>query len=200
MDLVEQQNKQIDFIVTNNFWAVKDLSVLELGPQSGDFFTKKLLDVASSVACIELDPGANAALDQQPFRNKIKLVQDDFHDAVKTVGQFDAVVIYGILYHSPAPLKLIEDIVNFVKPKIILLETQHEDYFISLADETDNVSGMRQHQLKSCGISLIVGMDIYKKALSNLGYSELQRCQVPVDNDADSFKSGWIYSIFKLTQ
>ena len=43
MDLVEQQNKQIDFIVANNFWAVKDLSVLELGPQAGDFFTKKLL-------------------------------------------------------------------------------------------------------------------------------------------------------------
>lgn len=198
MDLVEQQNRQIDFIVANNFWSVRDLTVLELGPQSGDFFTKKLLDVATSVTCIELDSKAIDALDQQIFRNKINLIKDDFHDAVKTVGQFDAVVIYGVLYHSPAPLKLIEDIVNFVKPKIILLETQHEDYFISLADENNNVSGMRQNQLESCGISLIVGTDIYKKALSNLGYNELQRCRVPIDNDADFFKSNWIYSIFEL--
>lgn len=189
---------QIDWIVKHNFDAIRGLSTLELGSFTGEYFTPKLVEYSSSVTCIELYSDAVTTL-KKNFKNNITVVQEDFHDAVKTVGEFDAVVLYGVLYHSPSPLKLIEDIANYIKPKVILLETQHEMYTTSMADEIDNAPGMRQSKFKTCGISLIMGTDVFKKALANLGYIEKRRLQY-VSDTPNYYKDGWIYSIFELIQ
>ena len=191
--MIIPHSQAIEHIAKNNFPFIRDMSVLELGPQVG-WFTNSLLNYTDKITSIEFDTNS-AATFKNNFKDKVDLVVDNFDDVVKTIGQFDAVVLYGVLYHHCAPIKLIEDIVNYVKPKKILLETQLIDPSIIWAEEKTNIIGNRFSNVKTGGLVLIVGLELYIKVLNNMGYVETNRHQMPIDA---TFKEGCIYSIFEL--
>lgn len=181
-----------DFIVQEFFPYLQGQSVVELG-SSLDCFTENIAEKAEKLVCIEFDPTVVEQLKQKNYKNT-EVIYGDFHEEVRTVGQYDAVVIYGILYHSCAPLGLLEDIVNYIKPKIILIEALHDYNTIYGIDEEPNRIGMRWVDKKSCKIVLDIGFPIYKLALENLGY----RCLKSKKNEYGdkAWKKDFTYAVF----
>jgi SAM-dependent methyltransferase len=176
----DQSQENIKYIGSQIFDVLRDQSVLELGPFDG-WFTKEILTYTDRVTCVELSRSACRVL-CETFGNSITVVEEDFHTAMKTVGKFDAVVVFGVLYHSPGPLLVLEDIANFVKPTYILLECWstnptgvHVDF-----DEIANTPGNRFAGAQDCGISLVLGKDILLTALSNLGYTKERDFTTPI--------------------
>lgn len=181
---------------------VENKSVLELGAFEG-WFTAELIARNAAVTCIEKFPSAVAAL--KTTLPTATVIDDDFHTAVKTCGNFDTVVLYGVLYHSPAPLLLLEDIVNFVNPSTVLLETWKtwNDRDAIVHDELVNTGGYRQvDAAKTCGLAISISKQVYVKAMKNLGYSikhEFNVFDSPVLSElviARDFKVDGEYTIF----
>jgi 2-polyprenyl-3-methyl-5-hydroxy-6-metoxy-1,4-benzoquinol methylase len=146
-------------ISERNFPILTDLKVLELGPFEGAF-TKHILKYTNNLTVIELNRDA-----AQRLKNNfptVNVIVDDFNHCLNSVGEFDAVVLYGILYHSPSPLNIIEHVVNFIKPKYILLENllgiDSEDRIIA-AYELPNGPGMRYSDYKTSNIVMSYGQN-----------------------------------------
>jgi 2-polyprenyl-3-methyl-5-hydroxy-6-metoxy-1,4-benzoquinol methylase len=160
----------VDLVADQMFPAVKGMRVLELGSFSG-WFTAKLLDYTGNVTCLEMN---KAETDQLAIKfPQATVINDDFHTALRSLGEFDAVVVYGVLYHSCAPLLILEDIVNYSKPKLILMESfisHGQPSKVSFKEETTNEPGMRQSKSKTCGFVFSLSDEIYTKSLENMGY------------------------------
>jgi hypothetical protein len=170
--------KKIAAMIAENTFTgnVEDRTVLELGSFEG-WFTAELIARNSTVTCIEKYPPAVDIL-RRTFPTAT-VIDADFHLAVRTPKKFDAVVLYGILYHSPSPLSIIEDIVNYSDPDTILLETWKVPQFyvdqplvdVQVHEELVNVGGYRQVDApKTCGLAMSLSKHIYVKAMHNLGY------------------------------
>ena len=205
MDLeIEQSNddrcKKISDIT---FPILKDLKVLELGPMGGTHFTTNLLGYTSDVTVVEFDLFAVNYL-KRKFPT-VKIINKDFNECLPYVGEFDAVVIYGVLYHSHAPLKIMEDIANFVKPKFILLENVVGLEFKDSVDiwkETPNLHGKRFSDKKTCNLVINLGQSYYDFALGNLGYEKIDEFDVAKDeylmSTPGELKKPAYYSTWKL--
>lgn len=159
----------VDLVADQMFPSVKGMRVLELGSFSG-WFTAKLLDYTGNVTCLEMN---KAETDQLAIKfPQATVINDDFHSALRKLGQFDAVVVYGVLYHSCAPLLILEDIINYSKPKLILMETfiTATTNEVSVVEEPLNEPGMRYSADRTCGFVLNVSDAVYTKSLENMGY------------------------------
>lgn len=164
-------------------------STLELGPHSGEWFTEQLIKRSSSVAVIELDPIAVGILCQN--YPQISVIDADYHSAVKDVGHYDNVVVFGVLTHTHSPLGLIEDICNHVAPKRIFIESEPGGV-VRCVREDINQPGQRQTRRPSSGISIQLGTRVYKDALENLGYQPI-RSYLETQGD----KAGFEYTVFE---
>jgi len=172
-------------IADQMFDVLASQSVLELGPFNG-WFTKQILNYTDRVTCVEFNDGACDTI-SDTFRDSVTVVNEDFHAYVKTAKQFDAVVVYGVLYHSCAPLMVLEDIANQISPKYILLESHHHDpeypHNVKVNMEIPNLPGERYADSKTCGISLSLSKTVMELAVNNLGYIKQREF-----NLADSFR------------
>lgn len=176
--------------IVSNLFDLIEGSVLELGPHDGSWFTGALLNRSSQVSVIELDSNAVSGLTRNcPGAN---VIQDDYHTAVKTVGYFDNVVLFGVLTHTPSPLGLLEDIVNYVKPARIFIEAEPGGV-VRCVRESNNEPGQRQSALATCGLSIQLGTRIYKDALENLGYKPIRSY---LEKQGD--KAGFEYTVYDL--
>lgn len=185
------------------FPVLKDLKTLELGPQDGTWFTKHLLNYTSNITVIELNK-VMARFLAAKFPT-VNVVIDDFNECLRSIGEFDAVVAYGVLYHSHMPLKILEDIANFVKPKYILLENllgaNSGDMIIGSIEEP-NICGMRFTKMKSCNIVLSFGQNYFDTAMTSLGYTQVDKFDVAQHHESMSspgrIKKSAYYTIWKL--
>jgi len=165
------------FINDKFFNYINGLSTVELGSGGGDFHTLHLEKHASKLLCIEYK-----LLNIYTLRNcrteKMEILYADYHEAVRTVGEYDAVVMFGILYHSHSPLGLLEDVVNYIKPKIILLNAIHDGPIeVVAADEIPDSNFMNRQISKNSKCSnlvLSISHTIYKKVMQNMGYECLK--------------------------
>ena len=198
MNIIKNESIILEFISNRCFTVLKDKTVLELGPQDGTWFTPFIEQVATSVTCIEFNLTMCDDFKNLYANNpKIKLIQDDFHDAVNYVGYHDAVVLFGVLYHSPAPLKIIEDIANNIAPKIILLESWDFKEPTHIVTEEINVPGNRQSRKKTCGFALTHSAEIYISALKSLGYQLVEKFVLKEEIQTNQeFKQRGIYMTF----
>lgn len=192
-------------ISDENFPVLKDLNTLELGPQDGSAFTQHLLRYTNKVTVVELDSDMLASL--RKIYPLVKVVEDDFNECLRDIGQFDAVVVYGILYHSTVPLKVLEDIANYVKPKYILLENilgSNSGNVVTVEKEVPNVNGMRFVRSKSCNLVFSLGQNYYEIAMSNLGYDMIKDFDVAKRDDLVSLpgdvKKRAYYTTWKLRE
>ena len=201
---IERGNRQRCLGISNRtFPILKDLKTLELGPQDGTWFTQHLLNYTQDVTVIELnDWMADKLKEIYPMVNVIK---DDFNECLRSVGEFDAVIVYGVLYHSHVPLKILEDIANFVKPKYILLENilgAKSSNTVTAEIEEANKAGMRFNKMKSCNIVLSFGQDVYTTAMTSLGYIQIDDFDVALDNELTAshgeLKKSAYYTTWKL--
>ena len=196
-------NIPIKLIADHMFDILREQSVLELGASDG-WFTKHILDYTNRVTCLEFNQMACETL-RNKFGNNITVVAEDLHSSIRTIGQFDAVILYGVLYHSCAPLQILEDTANIIKPTYILLEcwdkVQHPDS-CAVIHEIPNIPGSRYSDSPTCGLAISLGKNLMIHALNSLGYTKQREFVLdehPMRQAAgvDDFKSRGIYMLFK---
>jgi 2-polyprenyl-3-methyl-5-hydroxy-6-metoxy-1,4-benzoquinol methylase len=188
----------------HNFTILQNLKVLEIGCHGG-YFTREILKYTPDLTGIDLDPECiNYCQTRFPDANILKA---DMHEFVKISEYYDAVVVYGVLYHTHSPLQLLEDIANFIQPKYMLLETLFDTtedniWHIQVGEENINQPGMLfVENKKACKIALSISHALLEKTMGNLGYKKISKINIndiPGFNEinpADNYKKGdWTYS------
>jgi SAM-dependent methyltransferase len=180
----------IELIAKSLFPWVAGGTVLELGPGNGRFFTELLSGQSSGYCGVELD---SAACDL--FRARwpnLKLIEQDWTHAVRAPVRYDCVVLFGVLTHTSNPLGLLEDIAQFVKPNRILLESEPGSTVRCVQEEL-NSPGQGQALRPHSGLSIQLGVEVYRYAMNSLGYVE--RAHYP--GPPAGFKSDCCYSVFE---
>jgi hypothetical protein len=194
-----------ELIADRSFGILTDLKVLEIGFLN-TLFSKKILEKTSDLTAIDLDPTAISYMAE--MYPQIKCMEYDMHEFVKIPEYYDAVVVYGVLYHSPCPLIILEDIANNIKPKFMLLETLwqgHNDRLIASAPEQINFPGSRWvGDKKHCGVALNISQILLEQVMPNLGYELVNKFttgDIPGYTDIyTNYKPGgtWCYTNWKL--
>ena len=190
MDLPNTIQLNIAVIAKTMFPWIAGGSVLELGPSNGTFFTELLAGQSSSYTGVELDPLACEA-----FRlrwPRLRLIEQDWCYAVRSPGRYHCVVLFGVLSHTSNPLGLLEDIAQHVKPQRILLESEPGSTVRCVQEEL-NEPGQGQALRPHSGLSIQLGVDVYRYALHRLGYKEVAHYPGP----PVGFKSDCCYSVFE---
>jgi len=191
-------------IANNLFGLIEPNSViLELGPFGGDLFTPHLNAISKNLILIE------AAETQIPMLHELypqaTILFDDFHYAIQKLNRpIQNIVVFGVLYHCPGPIKLIEDIVNFLNPKLIFLESlidRTEHLVVGCTEEIPNASGMRQvlNGTKSSGIVNSVCQNVIDICMGNLGYELVHEYHPKQDPSVSEIKikESMIYTVWK---
>jgi SAM-dependent methyltransferase len=157
------------------FDSVTDKTVLEIGPLDGKF-TELLLNYQPKKLCLlEFDSNWYTQLcNKYCNTSKVTVIHGDMHKDLLLVGSVDVVVALGVIYHSHAPLYLLEEIVNICNPEIILLDSPGSEpgNVIRVNNEDTNKPGMRiiEQDVRCCNLTLNLGHDIIIQAMSNMGY------------------------------
>jgi 2-polyprenyl-3-methyl-5-hydroxy-6-metoxy-1,4-benzoquinol methylase len=190
MDLPNTQQDNIALIGRSMFPWIAGGSVLELGPSNGSFFTELIASQSSGYTGVELD--SDACLLFRKRWPKLHLVEQDWAHAVRAPGRYDCVVLFGVLTHTSNPLGLLEDIVQYVKPNRILLESEPGGTVRCVQEEL-NAPGQGQALRPHSGLSIQLGIEVYRYAMMSLGYVE--RAHYP--GPPAGFKSDCCYSVFE---
>jgi len=201
-DWLEQTHTVCGYVGDRLFPRFADLRILELGPFNG-WWTQELLKYSQDITVIEAAAWACEDL-QRKFGSSIKIIQDDFHYAVMQHGEFDACVLLGILYHSVAPVKLLEDVANFCKPRFICIDKPRGGPIknsVTWDVESTNIPGSRQAPPRSSKIVFQLSELILDTAMQNLDYALVDEIRV---SDTDllkmpglSFKAGMTISVYQ---
>jgi SAM-dependent methyltransferase len=189
MDLPNIQSN-IALIARSLFPWIAGGSVLELGPSNGSFFTELIAGQSSAYTAVELDSDAC-----QLFRQRwpqLKLIEQDWTHAVRAPGRYDCVVLFGVLTHTSNPLGLLEDIVQYTKPNRILLESEPGSTVRCVQEEL-NAPGQGQALRPHSGLSIQLGVEVYRYAMMSMGY--IERAHYP--GPPVGFKSDCCYSVFE---
>lgn len=203
LDPMHQTTAVCEYVSSRLFTVIQDQSVLELGPLGG-WWTQELLKYAKDVTVIEYDDKACDNLTAM-FGSRITVINDDFHYRVLDSGTFDAVVVLGTLYHSPAPVKLLEDIVKFCDPQWMIVDKTRpvspETRSIPWDVETINRPGARQDLRRSSGVVFQPDALIIDTTLENLGYALQNEIWVDqtdlIKMPGLNFKNGRAISVFE---
>jgi hypothetical protein len=170
--------------------------ILEIGPLDGRF-TEQFLQYTNNISVVEYDSGLCNVL-REKFLGNITIYEEDAHLFLsRTNTHYDTVVLFGFLYHSHAPLAIVEDMVNNISPKYILLETWDMNCPVAIKEELINITGWRWAHKKHCGLSITINDFYYEKALDILGYRLIKKFRSEDLIECASFKKGGIYMVFE---
>ena len=149
------------------FSGLRDLRVLELAPYQGRW-TEQLLLSGAQVTVLEADPVCIPVLAVRVPTAEV--VCGLWEDQLADMGSFDCVVLFGILTHTANPLGLLETVVNYNQPEIILLEAD-DGLGVRLLKEATNQTLQRQTDLHhNSGMVIHLGLRAIKDALANMNY------------------------------
>ena len=189
--------KVIEFTSTNFFPVCHEKTVLEIGPLDGRFSTEILKHHPKSLTLLEASHTAIELLKSFSYQDSVKIIHGDMHRDLPLIGRVDVVIMLGIIYHSHAPLYVLEEVVNVCDPDIIIIDNPG-NYFNCIAEKV-NVIGMRAttDNRKTSNLVITIDREILVSALTNLGYKLDIELTYPVD---DTFKNGNIplYQFKKL--
>jgi SAM-dependent methyltransferase len=111
-----------------------------------------------------------------PYAN---IIHGDMHKDLSKVGPVDLAIVLGVIYHSHAPLMVLEELVNCCNPCDILIDNLAPAFQWNL--ETPNVPGMRYttNDQKTCNILINIDDEIMVTAFENLGYRLVKKLRYP---------------------
>jgi hypothetical protein len=162
--------------------------VVEIGPFNGWLSERIIQHQPVNLTLIESNNTAVDYLRSQPNLKSSNILLGDMHCDLNQVGPVDMVVMLGVIYHSHAPLLLLEELVNHCNPQTILIDTP--GMRLDWHEEKVNVEGMRHvvSDRKTCGIVLEIDEELLIAAMTNLGY-QLHMKQILPENL--SLKPSW---------
>ena len=165
-----------NYIGTKNFYLCKNRTTLEVGPFDGIFTDLILKEQPKKLILLEAHrPSIVDSLSVKYQRDDVEIIYGDMHYDFDKVGKVDVAILYGVIYHSHAPLLVFEELVNYCDPDFILLDApgSYEGWGITAVDETADDPGMRQlidKTWKSCNIVTPLNEETIIRAFENLGY------------------------------
>lgn len=176
-----------EFIGQKLFDVCTSKSILEIGPQSSCFFTEEILKHNPTKVTL-LEAAAddfNACCNKYQGSLVVNVIHGDMHTHLPMVGNVDVAILMGIMYHSHAPLYVLEELVNNCDPEIVIYETtgSSDGFGISCEEEQTNLSGMRNiiTSKKTCNIVQALNYGVIHKAMQNLGYNLTQTIIYPAE-------------------
>ena len=159
-----------DFLHQHVLPSVRNQTVLEIGCFDGYISTATAEH--NPLSLILLEP-AEFVLQQAAARlsgtNHLAICGDMHRDLYK-VGKVDVALLLGVIYHSPAPLHVLEQLVNHCDPSHVFIDNPANAF--ECVQETSNVPGDRHviGTYRSCGMVTHITDDILATAMQNLGY------------------------------
>jgi hypothetical protein len=157
--------------IDDNFLHVcRNKSVVEIGPFDGCVSERIMNHQPQQLTLIEARKQSVDRLQLNPKLKSCKVLLGDMHCDLNQVGQVDVAVVLGVIYHSHAPLLMLEELVNQCNPQSILLDNPGQIF--KWTKELVNDPGMRHtvSDRKTCGIVITIDEDIIVTAMTNLGY------------------------------
>jgi hypothetical protein len=157
--------------IDDNFLHVcRDKSVVEIGPFDGWISERIMNHQPRQLTLIEARKQSVDQLRSNPKLKSCNVLLGDMHYDMGLVGHVDVAIVMGVIYHSHAPLLLLEELVNQCNPQSILLDNPGQIF--KWTRELVNDPGMRHtvSDRKTCGIVITIDEDIIVTAMANLGY------------------------------
>lgn len=157
--------------IDDNFLHVcRDKSVVEIGPFDGWISERIMNHQPRQLTLIEARKQSVDQLQLNPKLKSCKVLLGDMHYDLNQVGSVDVAIVMGVIYHSHAPLLMLEELVNQCNPQSILLDNPGQIF--KWIKELVNDPGMRHtvSDRKTCGIVITIDEDIIITAMENLGY------------------------------
>ena len=148
----------------------RDKSVIEIGPYDGWISEHIMSHVPQSLTLIEAREQSVETLRLNPKLKSCNILLGDMHYDLDQVGAVDVAIVMGVIYHSHAPLLLLEELVNRCDPQTIILDNPAKVFRWTL--EEVNSLGMRHTtgNRKTCGIVITMSEDMIVTAMNHLGY------------------------------
>lgn len=172
---------KVNFLNQNFLQQCQGRIVLEVGCYDG-WITEQIAN-NNPAELILLEANAEAVqvvTDQFPTA---RIIHGDMHkDAdLQQVGKVDVALLLGIIYHSHAPLYMLEQLVNHCDPDTIILDNMSPQF--QWVEETVNVPGMRYtiNNRRACNIVINIDNEITVKAMQHLGYRLVTKTVYPSD-------------------
>ena len=178
---------------------IHDKHVIELAPGHGLFSERILTDSPKTLTLIEADEQqAQLLRDFHAADPRVKVLSGDAHRTLTNdFGKVDTIVCAGLLYHTPHPLWLLENMAR-LSPRYILIDTACAPAnMISARPELTNQHGYRQVVGPHAGLALLLPPEIYLSSMLSLGYKAVARVNtnpIPdsqVSGEAREILFGW---------
>jgi len=177
-------NAKCIFLNQNFLSQCRDRVVLEIGCFDG-WITERI--VTNNPAQLILLESSKSSVETVTKKfPTAKIVHGDLHvdGDMQRIGKVDVALLLGVIYHSHAPLHMLEQLVNFCSPEIIIMDNLNPVFIWH--DEIPNVAGMRStvDGRRTCDIIINIDRDITVRAMENLGYSLILEDTYPVGAQA----------------
>lgn len=158
------------YIDDNFLHLCRDKSVVEIGPFDGWISERIMNHQPQQLILLEARKQSVDQLRSNPKLKSCKVLLGDMHYDLNQVGPVDVAIVMGVIYHSHAPLLVLEELVNQCNPQSILLDNPGQIF--KWTKELVNNPGMRHtvSDKKTCGIVITIDEDIIITAMENLGY------------------------------
>lgn len=157
-------------------------TVLEVGCFDGDI----------TEVILKHNPRALVALEANEFSSKVvqkkfpgsQIIYGDMHSDFPKAGPVDVAFLLGVIYHTHAPLFVLEELVNHCEPKHVVIDNMSTS--LGWHTEIPNVPGMRYTvgKRKTCDIVINIGDEIITEAMINLGYRLVKQLTYPDNSRA----------------
>ena len=109
------------------------------------------------------------------------VIHGDMHEDLNKVGKVDVALVLGVIYHSHAPLHVLEKLVNCCDPTTIIIDNMAPvfDWYT----EISNLPGMRYAvgDKKTCNLVITISNELTVQAMTNLGYELITQKVYPQD-------------------
>ena len=162
------------YIADKHFPIVQDQQVLEIGAFDGKFSELILSHSPNKLWLLEFDNNWYTQLCKKFDSTKVTTLHGDMHKDLSKIGPVDVVIALGVIYHSHAPLYLLEEIVNVCTPKVLIIDAPGSEpgEVIKINYEPHNDLGMRivDKDRACCNFIINLGQETIIQAMKNIGY------------------------------
>ena len=108
-----------------------------------------------------------------------QVIYGDMHKDFYKAGPVEVALLLGVIYHTPAPLLVLEELINHCRPNDVLIDNLSPVF--EWRQETANNPGMRYttSRVKTCNIVISIDNEMMIRAFKNLGYRLVTQSQYP---------------------
>lgn len=171
IDVTKLPGQNISKYIDEHFLHLcKNKSVVEIGPYDGWISELIIKHQPYNLTLLEANKNSVGHLKSNPNLKLCNVLLGDMHSDLNQVGPVDVAVVLGVIYHSHAPLLVLEELVNHCDPQTVLLDNPGQKFYWS--EEPINDPGMRHTvtDKKTCGIVITIDEAMIVTAMTHLGY------------------------------